>query len=107
VSCRFCIGKSSVPDAIAVGIARFAFTASLRLQSSPSDAACSVAAGELQVECRVTFDIVRSAHPLTVDFYLADETGEQPLRYLGSDSYQAPDAHLLRTVKFCPPRLWR
>ncbi len=58
--------------------------------------------GELQVEYRVTSDVVNSAYPLTIDFYLADATGLQPRTYLGSDSYQAADAHLQRTVQFFP-----
>lgn len=58
--------------------------------------------GELLVEYRVTSDVGNSAYPLTIDFYLADPTGLEPLSYLGSDSYQAADAHLQRRIQFYP-----
>ncbi|MBK7950951.1 MAG: right-handed parallel beta-helix repeat-containing protein [Deltaproteobacteria bacterium] len=77
-----------------------------RLQNSPEldpvRTRVDPVTGELLVEYRVTSDVGNAAYPLTIDFYLADPTGLQPLTYLGSDSYPAAEAHLQRRVQFTP-----
>ncbi|HPG26000.1 MAG TPA: right-handed parallel beta-helix repeat-containing protein [Myxococcota bacterium] len=76
------------------------------LQNSPEmDAAASAldpVTGELEIEYRVRSNTTESNYDLTIDFYLADATGLQPDRYLGSDVYIAADANLQRTVQFPP-----
>ncbi|MEM7052630.1 MAG: hypothetical protein AAF604_23405 [Acidobacteriota bacterium] len=59
--------------------------------------------GMLSIGYRVDSTTANSAYPITVDFYLADDDGEEGAEYVGSATYLAADAQLPVRVSFPNP----